>query len=98
MDTPPPPPGRPVRSLALDFDLCFAASCRGLASCLRSCTALQESALCAVHAVNSLLQGPFFTAQDLAEVCCACTAWATIYRYKHMRSCQLFRSLKHDPD
>ena len=29
---------------------------------------VQESALCAVHAINSLLQGPYFSAQDLAEV------------------------------
>ena len=28
----------------------------------------QEGALCGVHALNALLQGPYFTAVDLSQV------------------------------
>ena len=33
----------------------------------------QEAALCGVHALNTLLQGPYFTAVDLSQVPCCTT-------------------------
>lgn len=35
---------------------------------------VQVAALCGVHCINTLLQGPYFSELDLAQVCCPASA------------------------